>query len=88
MKLSVNCFVIMKISFVNMIGDIVDVMFGVDKFDIFRVVGQDICVGYWCIFLGYGFGGFCFLRDNRVFGMYVCKVGIIFLICDVMDEYN
>ena len=66
MKLSVNCFVTTKISFANMIGDIADATPGANKFDILSAGGGDSRVGGRCILPGYGFGGPCFPRDNRL----------------------
>ena len=44
-KLAVNCFVTMKISYANMIGDIADNTPGADKNEVLGAVGKDSRVG-------------------------------------------
>eukprot|EP00762_Andalucia_godoyi_P008691 ANDGO_00460.mRNA.1 UDP-glucose 6-dehydrogenase AglM len=87
-KLSVNCYVTMKISYANQIGDIADRTPGADKFAILRAVGADSRVGSKCILPGYGFGGPCFPRDNRALGGYAERVGITPMLMKATDEYN
>ncbi len=70
MKLSLNCFVTMKIAFANLVGDIADDTPGADKFSILKALGYDSRIGSRCLFPGYGFGGPCFPRDNRALGDY------------------
>lgn len=69
-KLAVNCFVTMKVSYANMIGDIADATPGADKNHILQAVGADSRVGTKYLRPGYGFGGPCFPRDNRALGGY------------------
>lgn len=87
-KLSVNCYVTMKISYANMIGDIADRTPGADKLDILRAVGADTRVGHKYLRPGYGFGGPCFPRDNRALGGYAVTVGVQPLLPIATDEYN
>jgi UDPglucose 6-dehydrogenase len=48
-KLSINCFVTMKVSYANMIGDIADRSPGANKHDILNAVGSDSRVGKKCV---------------------------------------
>lgn len=87
-KLATNCFITMKISYANQVGDIADRTEGADKFDILRAVGSDSRVGGKCLLPGYGFGGPCFPRDNRALGLYAKSVGINPMLMIATDEYN
>jgi len=87
-KLAVNCFVTMKVSYANMIGDIADATPGANKHDILNAVGSDSRVGKKYLRPGYGFGGPCFPRDNRALGGYANIVGITPLLPVATDEYN
>uniref|UniRef100_A0A7S2H948 UDP-glucose/GDP-mannose dehydrogenase dimerisation domain-containing protein n=1 Tax=Haptolina brevifila TaxID=156173 RepID=A0A7S2H948_9EUKA len=87
-KLSLNCFITMKIAFANAIGDVADRTPGADKSHILECVGSDARVGKRCLQPGYGFGGPCFPRDNRAFGLYASKVGAPALLCETTDEAN
>jgi len=87
-KLSVNCFVTMKISYANQIGDIADRTPGADKKDILSAVGKDSRVGGKYLKAGYGYGGPCFPRDNRALGDYAVRLGLKPLLMQATDEYN
>lgn len=76
MKLSLNCFVTMKIAFANLVGDIADATEGANKNDILQALGNDQRIGGKCLKAGYGFGGPCFPRDNRALGLYAQNIGI------------
>ena len=52
-KLSINCFVTMKVSYANMIGDIADRSPGANKHDILNAVGSDSRVGKKCVCFRY-----------------------------------
>ena len=87
-KLSINCYVTMKISFANQIGDIADKTPGADKLVITKAIGADSRVGQKCILPGYGFGGPCFPRDNRALFGYAESVGIDAMLAKATDDYN
>jgi nucleotide sugar dehydrogenase len=87
-KLSINCFVTMKISYSNMIGDIADRTPNANKFDILSAVGADSRVGRKYLTPGYGFGGPCFPRDNRALGGYAETVGVEPILPVATDAYN
>lgn len=87
-KLGVNCFVTMKVTFSNLIGDIADRTPGADKMDITRAIGKDSRVGNKYLTPGYGYGGPCFPRDNRALGGYGEQVGVDALLFKATDAYN
>ncbi|BAM80475.1 hypothetical protein, conserved [Cyanidioschyzon merolae strain 10D] len=87
-KLALNCFITMKISFANFIGDVADRTPNADKYAILASVGADSRVGSKCLLPGYGFGGPCFPRDNRAFGGYAASVGIDPMMSRATDTYN
>jgi nucleotide sugar dehydrogenase len=87
-KLGVNCYVTMKVTFANLIGDIADRTPGADKLQICRAIGSDSRVGGKYLTPGYGYGGPCFPRDNRALGGYAQFKGIKPLLFSATDEYN
>lgn len=87
-KLSINCFITMKISYCNMIGDIADKSVGANKYDVLNAVGADSRIGTKCLKPGYGFGGPCFPRDNRALAWYAQSVGVQPMLSHATDNYN
>ena len=65
-KISLNCFVTMKISFANQVGMIANEL-GADANEILGMVGADSRVGPKCLKPGLPYGGPCFPRDNKMF---------------------
>lgn len=63
-KLATNCFLTMKISFANSIGDLATSAGG-EPDKILQAIGADSRIGAKYLKYGYGFGGPCFPRDNR-----------------------
>ncbi|MDR2503659.1 MAG: nucleotide sugar dehydrogenase [Deltaproteobacteria bacterium] len=63
-KLSLNCFVTMKINFANELAALCEAMPGADVDVVTRAVGSDSRVGSKYLTGGLGFGGPCFPRDN------------------------
>ena len=76
-KLLVNCYVTMKISFANFIGEIGDILGpGVDIFAISNALGMDSRIGSKYIKPGLGFGGPCFPRDNKALIAWSNEIGL------------
>ena len=63
-KILVNCFVTMKISFANFIGEIADAVKEIDPLKISVALGMDTRIGGKYLRPGLGFAGPCFPRDN------------------------
>jgi len=66
-KLSLNCYVTMKISFVNELAAICEKIPGADVDVVTTAIGADTRVGPRYLKGGLGFGGPCFPRDNLAF---------------------
>lgn len=88
-KIAINCFLTSKISFANMIGDIM-ISSGIgDEIDsVLYAIGSDDRVGTKYLKYGHGFGGPCFPRDNRSFAMYSESVGCKFNLGRNTDNFN
>lgn len=63
-KLATNCFLTMKISFANNLGDLAQKT-GADAHKILQCIGSDSRIGSKYLNYGFGFGGPCFPRDNQ-----------------------
>jgi UDPglucose 6-dehydrogenase len=87
-KLALNCYVTGKIAFANLVGDIADETPGANKFDILKAIGHDSRIGSKYLTPGYGFGGPCFVRDNRALAAYADQIGIEPLTFRATDAAN
>ncbi len=76
MKISLNSFVTMKISFANMLGNLCERIPGADVDDITQALGADRRISPHYIKAGLSFGGPCFPRDNRAFQAFAKRIGI------------
>jgi UDPglucose 6-dehydrogenase len=74
-KLSLNCFVTMKISFANELAAICELLPGAEADVIIRALGADSRIGGKCLKGGLGFGGPCFPRDNLAFQAFAWDTG-------------
>lgn len=86
-KLATNCFLTMKISFANAIGDLA-VKTGADTNKILQAVGADSRIGNKYLNHGFGFGGPCFPRDNRALGKFAKDAGYNLLLSEATDLVN
>lgn len=86
-KISLNCFVTTKISFANMIGDMV-VRSGGDPNVVLSAIGSDSRIGNKYLRYGYGYGGPCFPRDNRALAIYANKINLPADISIATDNIN
>jgi UDPglucose 6-dehydrogenase len=66
-KISLNCAVTMKISFVNQLSGVCAQIPGADPAIILKAIGKDRRIGPQYLKPGLAFGGPCFPRDNRLF---------------------
>lgn len=74
-KLSLNCFVTMKISFANELASICENVPAADIDVITQAIGADRRVGRTYFKAGLGFGGPCFPRDNYAFQAFASDYG-------------
>ena len=78
-KLAVNCYLTTKISYANIIGQIL-IRSGLENeiHNVLTAIGQDTRIGLKYLNFGHGFGGPCLPRDNRSFGNFARSLGLDF----------
>ena len=88
-KIAVNCFLTTKISYANMIGQVLSKSNMDDEIDnVLKAIGSDDRIGQKYLNFGFGFGGPCFPRDNRAFAAYAKQVGVEHNIGTTTDNFN
>lgn len=88
-KIGINCFLTNKISYANMMGDIL-MKAGLNKEidTVLSAIGGDSRVGKKYMKYGFGFGGPCLPRDNRALGVYAKNLGMELNLPLTVDEFN
>ena len=88
-KIGINCFLTTKISYANMMGDIMTKA-GVEKeIDmVLSAIGGDSRVGKKYLKYGFGFGGPCLPRDNRALGHFAAGLGMELNLPLTVDNFN
>ena len=88
-KIAVNCFLTTKISYANMIGQVLSLSGMSDEIDtVLDAIGSDARIGKKYLGFGFGFGGPCFPRDNRAFAAYAQQIGVEHNIGTTTDNFN
>ena len=88
-KIAVNCYLTTKISYANMLGQVLSKSNLDDEIDtVLNAIGSDSRIGNKYMRFGFGFGGPCFPRDNRAFAAYATQVGIEHNIGTTTDNFN
>ena len=88
-KLAVNCYVTTKISYANMVGEVMTMAGLEDEIgDVLTAIGNDSRVGNKYLKYGYGFGGPCLPRDNRSFAAFAKKLGLNYNLGETTDNFN
>lgn len=88
-KIAVNCFMTTKISFANMIGEVLVLSGLEDEIDsVLSSIASDTRIGNKYMKYGFGFGGPCLPRDNRAFGKYAEKLGLKYNLGTTTDDFN
>jgi nucleotide sugar dehydrogenase len=88
-KIAINCFLTTKISYANMLGDILHQSgCGDEVVGVLNAIGTDSRIGRKCLRYGFGYGGPCLPRDNRSFASFAKKVGMEYNLGSVTDEIN
>lgn len=88
-KIGTNCFLTTKISYANMIGQVLT-RSGLES-DVNRAlaaIGADSRIGAKYLRYGYGYGGPCLPRDNRAFAHYARRQGLDFPLGHIVDDFN
>jgi UDPglucose 6-dehydrogenase len=87
-KILVNCFVTMKISFANFIGEITTTIPGMDSQKMARALGMDSRIGSKYLRPGLGFAGPCFPRDNKALISFSNDMGLSADLALATDQIN
>lgn len=88
-KIAVNCFLTTKISYANMLGDVLNMAGCGDEITaVLRAVGADSRIGRKYLNWGLGYGGPCLPRDNRAFAHFAESVGLEYNLGYVTDGFN
>jgi UDPglucose 6-dehydrogenase len=86
-KISLNCFLTVKISFANMIGTLLDEV-GIDPAPILSAIADDSRIGPKFFQPGFGYGGPCLPRDNAALMNFASHFGIDLPLCVAADKVN
>ena len=88
-KIGINCFLTTKISYANMMGDIM-IKSGLENeiSMVLSAIGGDTRVGKKYMNYGFGFGGPCLPRDNRALGHYAKNLGMELNLPLTVDNFN
>ena len=86
-KLAINCFITIKITYANLIGDFVSNK-NYDPNIVLNAIGSDTRIGNKYFKYGYGFGGPCLPRDNKALSEYTKLNNYDFEICKINDKNN
>jgi len=87
-KLSLNCFVTMKISFANELAALCGATPGADVDTVTAALGADSRIGPKYLKGGLGFGGPCFPRDNRALQHYAASKGLALRLSPAVTQVN
>jgi len=86
-KLASNAFLATKISFINEIANVCDVV-GADVTEVARGMGLDDRIGPKFLNAGLGFGGSCFPKDTQALKMLAGNIGYHFQLLSSVIEVN
>jgi UDPglucose 6-dehydrogenase len=88
-KIAINCFLTTKISYANMLGDVLHYSGCGDEVpSVLNSIGTDSRIGRKYLKYGFGYGGPCLPRDNRAFSSFAKRVGLSYNLGSVTDEIN
>lgn len=87
-KVALNCYVTMKISFANLLGNICEEVVGGEADKITGAIGADRRIGARYFRSGLSFGGTCFPRDTKAFIAFARHLGVDTGIVSAVDKFN
>ena len=88
-KLAVNCYLTTKISYANMVGQVMSLSGMEEEIPtVLGAIGDDTRVGRRYLNFGFGFGGPCLPRDNRAFAAYAKELGLDYNLGQTTDNFN
>ena len=90
-KIAINCYITMKISYANLIGDFAKSI-NCEPSIILDAISNDTRIGNKYLSYGYGFGGPCLPRDNKALYHYYknknSNSNINLELCNIIDKNN
>ena len=87
-KIAVNTYVTMKISYANALADMCERLSGADVEQVTDALGLDTRIGGKYLRGGLAYGGPCFPRDNKAFGVLARDLGTEPLLAEATDAVN
>jgi UDPglucose 6-dehydrogenase len=87
-KIAVNTYVTMKISYANALADMCERLPGADVEAVTDALGLDTRIGRKYLRGGLAYGGPCFPRDNKAFGVLARDLGAEPLLAEATDAVN
>jgi UDPglucose 6-dehydrogenase len=87
-KIAVNTYVTMKISYANALADMCERLAGADVEVVTDALGLDTRIGSKYLRGGLAYGGPCFPRDNKAFGVLARDLGAEALLAEATDAVN
>jgi len=88
-KISINCFLSLKIAFANMIGEIITNSWEEEKIaEILDAIGSDSRIGKKYLSYGFPAGGVCLPRDQKALNYHAYSVGIPTKFTHAIDDEN
>jgi UDPglucose 6-dehydrogenase len=87
-KIAVNTYVTMKISYANALADMCERLPGADVEEVTGALGLDTRIGAKYLRGAISYGGPCFPRDNKAFGVLARDLGAEPLLAEATDAVN
>jgi UDPglucose 6-dehydrogenase len=87
-KIAVNTYVTMKISYANTLADMCERLPGADVEEVTGALGLDTRIGAKYLRGALSYGGPCFPRDNKAFGVLARDLGAEALLAEATDAVN
>lgn len=88
-KISINCFLTLKISFANLIGEIIINSWEKENMDdILDAIGSDSRIGKKYMSYGFPAGGVCLPRDQKALNCHAFKTGLSTRFINAIDTEN
>lgn len=87
-KIALNAYITMKISFANTLTEICEQLEGGDVDAVTQAIGLDSRIGRKYLKGGLGYGGPCFPRDNRAFFRAASTLGVEAPLASMVDVVN
>jgi UDPglucose 6-dehydrogenase len=87
-KVSLNCYVTLKISFANALANLCERIPGADVDSVTRALGADRRIGSAYLQGGLAFGGPCFPRDTKAYATLAKRYGLEPVLMDAVEAVN